>query len=47
VSRWDVERVISYLKRQKDHDCSEDLFPEWEETFVEVSDDKRSNETWT
>ena len=37
VSRWDLEKVIEYVKRQKDHHLAGDLYPEWEETFEEVA----------
>ena len=36
VSRWDLERVIEYVKRQKDHHAADELFPEWEDAFEEV-----------
>ncbi len=36
VSRWDVEKVISYIKRQKEHHCAGEIVAEWEETFEEV-----------
>jgi REP element-mobilizing transposase RayT len=35
VSRWDLERAIEYVKRQKEHHLADDLYPEWEETFEE------------
>ena len=37
VSRWDVERVTRYVKRKKDRHCGDDLIPEWEEFFVEIT----------
>jgi len=36
VSRWDLERVIEYVKHQKQHHATGGLFPEWEEAFEEV-----------
>jgi REP element-mobilizing transposase RayT len=36
VSRWDLERVIEYVKHQKEHHATDELFPEWEEAFEEV-----------
>jgi putative transposase len=36
VSRWDVDRVVAYVKRQKQHHAAADLLPEWEETFEEI-----------
>ena len=36
VSRWDLERVIEYVKHQKEHHAADELFPEWEETFEEA-----------
>lgn len=37
VSRWDLERVIGYVKKQKEHHCSDDLSQYWEETFDEIN----------
>lgn len=36
VSRWDLERVIQYVKRQKEHHHADELLPEWEDAFEEV-----------
>jgi REP element-mobilizing transposase RayT len=36
VSRWDVDKVKNYIKRQKEHHAANDLWPEWEEMFEEV-----------
>jgi REP element-mobilizing transposase RayT len=33
VSHSDVERVINYIERQKEHHKLNDLWPEWEETL--------------
>lgn len=33
VSRWDVDKIIRYVKRQKEHHAANDLWPEWEEAF--------------
>lgn len=35
VSRWDVDKIVRYVKRQKEHHAANDLQPEWEETFEE------------
>jgi putative transposase len=35
VSRWDLEKIVSYVERQKEHHQAGDLYPEWEETFEE------------
>ncbi|MGQ9682590.1 MAG: IS200/IS605 family transposase [Anaerolineae bacterium] len=37
VSRWDLDRVIGYVRRQKEHHgAQEGLVTEWEETAEEV-----------
>lgn len=36
VSRWDIEKIINYVRRQKKHHRFNDLYPEWEETYVHV-----------
>ena len=36
VSRWDVDRIVRYVKRQQEHHANNDLVPEWEETFEEI-----------
>ena len=36
VSRWDVDKIISYINRQKEHHAAADLWPEYEETYEEV-----------
>ncbi len=36
VSRWDLERIIGYVERQKEHHREEDLVAEWEEVSEEV-----------
>jgi REP element-mobilizing transposase RayT len=38
VSRWDVDKIVNYIKRQKEHHQLNELFPEWEEAFEEVND---------
>jgi len=35
VSRWDVEKIVAYVKRQKEHHAAGDLLAEWEEMFEE------------
>jgi putative transposase len=42
VSRWDLEKVIVYVKRQKEHYSAGDLFSEWEETLEEVMAEQTS-----
>ncbi len=37
VSRWDLDKIIHYIKRQKEHHDSGDLVAEWEESFEEVT----------
>ena len=39
VSRWDVDKVINYIKRQKEHHQLGELYPEWEEAFEDVESD--------
>jgi len=36
VSRWDVDRTIEYIKRQKEHHTRGELVQEFEETFEEI-----------
>jgi putative transposase len=36
VSRWDLDKVIGYVKRQKEHHRLDELYPEWEQAFEEV-----------
>ena len=33
VSRWDVDKVVHYVKRQKEHHAANDVWPDWEATF--------------
>jgi len=33
VSRWDLPKIICYVKRQKEHHAEDDLWAELEETF--------------
>jgi putative transposase len=35
VSRWDVDRIIAYIQRQKEHHAADTLLQEYEETFEE------------
>ena len=41
VSRWDLEKIINYVKNQKEHHRMNELYPEWEQTFVK---DQENNE---
>jgi REP element-mobilizing transposase RayT len=36
VSRWDLDKIIQYVKGQKEHHAASDLWLEWEETFEEI-----------
>ena len=36
VSRWDLPKIIRYVKRQKEHHAADDLWSELEESFEEV-----------
>ena len=36
VSRWDLPKVIRYVKHQKQHHVTNDLWSELEETFEEI-----------
>jgi putative transposase len=36
VSRWDLLKIIRYVKRQKEHHAEDDLWLELEESFEEV-----------
>jgi putative transposase len=40
VSRWDLDKITGYVKRQKEHHEAENLLPEWEETYEEVIADE-------
>jgi REP element-mobilizing transposase RayT len=40
VSRWDVERIVAYVKNQKRHHEDATLLPDWEETYEEVKEDR-------
>jgi putative transposase len=39
VSRWDVDKIKQYVKRQKEHHATGELRPEFEETFEEFEID--------
>ena len=38
VSRWDLDKIIGYIKKQKEHHGAGDLVVEWEENFEEVDE---------
>ena len=38
VSRWDLDKIIGYVKRQKEHHGVGELVSEWEECFEEFTD---------
>ncbi len=44
VSRWNVDQIVQYVKRQKEHHATNNVRPEWEETFTvfDKVDDVRS-----
>jgi len=39
VSRWDLDKVIGYVKRQKEHHASNDLIQDWETATEDISPD--------
>lgn len=39
VSRWDVDKIVEYVKRQKEHHAANELRLEWEELFEEIDTD--------
>ena len=39
VSRWDVDKIVAYVKNQNQHHAAETLIAEWEETYEEVTVD--------
>jgi len=39
VSRWDLDKIIGYIKKQKEHHSAGDLVVEWEESFEEVDEE--------
>ncbi len=43
VSRWDLERIVNYIKRQKVHHAAGELLPELEETFEEFESHDRQD----
>ena len=36
VSRWDVEKIVAYIRHQKEHHSNNEIYPEWEQTFEEM-----------
>ena len=42
VSRWDVDKIKQYVKRQKEHHAAGELMPEFEGTFEEFEIDNRN-----
>jgi putative transposase len=38
VSRWDVDKIVNYVKGQKRHHHEDELLMEWEETFEAVQE---------
>lgn len=45
VSRWDTEKIIGYVNRQKEHHAVSELWPELEEMFVEVNEDESAEDS--
>jgi hypothetical protein len=43
VSRWDVERIVAYIQRQKEHHEVGALIPELESVSEEVEPDQAPN----
>ena len=43
VSRWDVDKIIEYIKRQKEHHTTGELVQEFEETCEEIEAPKPSD----
>jgi hypothetical protein len=39
VSRWDVDKIVNYIERQKEHHQLGEFYPEWEQAFEEVEAD--------
>lgn len=37
ISRWDVDKIVNYVKNQKQHHADATLLPEWEETYEEIT----------
>src|SRR5512136_623967 len=44
VSRWEVAKIVQYIKRQKEHHVAGELMQELEATFEELEIDKRGEE---
>ncbi len=38
VSRWDIDKIIGYVKKQKEHHGATDVWSEFEEAFEEIAD---------
>mgnify|MGYP005854358349 CR=1 FL=1 len=36
ISRWDVDKIVQYVRGQKEHHAANTLRPEWEEAFEEI-----------
>jgi hypothetical protein len=36
VSRWDVDQIVEYVKRQKEHHSAGSVRDEWEAAFEEI-----------
>ncbi|MCX8062573.1 MAG: IS200/IS605 family transposase, partial [Anaerolineales bacterium] len=42
VSRWDVDKIKKYIKRQKEHHRNNELLPEFEATSEDITIDERA-----
>ncbi len=47
VSRWDVDEIKQYVKRQKEHHASGELRQEFEEAYEEFDNDQQSVDSST
>jgi REP element-mobilizing transposase RayT len=45
VSRWDISKIINYIKNQKEHHANDDLWPEFETAFEHIDPRKKSEES--
>ncbi|HQE92269.1 MAG TPA: transposase [Anaerolineae bacterium] len=43
VSRWDVDKIKRYIKRQKEHHRTRELVQEFEETCEEIETNQRGD----
>ena len=43
VSRWDLDKIIAYVKRQKEHHEMNEIFQEWEQVYEEMASVERGD----